>query len=151
MKSDLEVFGSDEPMTGLLAIGCSNDDPDPYAPPVRQPTLNVPDSIVMLPPRSNLNRTALTSHNIMNDTVGPRGPVQIGKALHIKRCMQKEVADDVGNIAGQYVDQQNLAEGSNRRGAREVSLNTNVQESRSNYITYVLHANRKPGCQSLRA
>lgn len=104
MKSDLEVFGSDEPMTGLLAIGCSNDDPDPYAPPVRQQNSNVPGPMGISAPRSNVNRTA-SSHNIMNDTVSARRPVQIGKTLHLKINMQEEVADNMANIAGQYVNQ----------------------------------------------
>ena len=125
MKSDLEVFGSDEPLTGLLAIGCSNDDPDPYAPPARQPTMNVPGSTVMLPPRSNLNRTALTSHNIMNDTVPARRPVQIGKALHLKKHMQEEVADNMANLAGQYDDQAGSPYGRN--------FNPNIDEPSTSY------------------
>ena len=102
MKTDLEVFGSDEPMTGLLAIGCSNDDYDPYAPPLRKQSLKEPISMDNSAPKSKATRTASTSQHGPKDTVPARHPVQIGKALHLQSCMQKGVANNVANIAGQY-------------------------------------------------
>ena len=104
MKSDLEVFGSDEPMTGLLAIGCSNDDYDPYAPPLRKQSLKAPTPTDSLAPKSKVTGAASTSQQVQDDTVPARRPVQIGEALHLKRCMQKEVADNMANLAGQYVN-----------------------------------------------
>lgn len=84
MKTDLEVFGSKEPMTGLLAIGCSNDDYDPYAPPLRKQSLKEPSPMDKSAPKSKVNRTTSTGQHNQNDTVPTIRPVQIGKALHLK-------------------------------------------------------------------
>lgn len=84
MKSDLEVFGSDEPMNGLLAIGCSNDDYDPYAPPLGELDLKGPSPKDKHPQKSKVNRTASTSQHNQNDTIHSPRPVQIGKAPHLE-------------------------------------------------------------------
>ena len=84
MKSDLEVFGSDEPMNGLLAIGCSNDDYDPYAPPSRGLSLKGPSPKDKSTQKSKVNRTASTSQHNRNNTVRSTRPVQIGKAPHLE-------------------------------------------------------------------
>ena len=89
MKSDLEIFGSDEPMNGLLAIGCSNDDYDPYAPPSRGLSLKAPSPKGPSPTdrstqKSKVNRTASTSQHNQANTVNRPPPVQIGKAPHLE-------------------------------------------------------------------
>ena len=123
MKSDLEVFGSDEPMTGLLAIGCSNDDYDPYAPPLRKQSLKEPIPMDNSAPKGKATRAASTSQHGQKDTVPARRPVQIGKALHLQRCMQKEVADNVTNIAGQYDNYAVSPHGSNFNANDEPGTN----------------------------
>ena len=100
--TDLEIFGSDEPLTGLLAIGCSNDDYDPYAPPLRKQSLKQPVPMDVSAQKSKITQAGSTSQQVQDDTVPARRPVQIGKALHLKRFMQKEVADDMANVAGRY-------------------------------------------------
>ena len=125
MKSDLEVFGSDEPMTGLLAIGCSNDDYDPYAPPLRKQSLKEPIPMDNSALKSKATRVASTSQHGQKDTIPTRRPVQIGKTLHLQRCMQKEVADNVANIAGQFDNYTISSHGSN--------LNANNDEPSTSY------------------
>ena len=89
MKSDLEVFGSDEPMNGLLAIGCSNDDYDPYAPPSRGLSLREPSPKDKSSQKSKVNRTASTSQHNQTNTVHRPRPVQIGKAPHLETMYAK--------------------------------------------------------------
>ncbi len=84
MKSDLEVFGSDEPMNGILAIGCSNDDYDPYAPPSRGLNLKGPSPKNKSTLKSKGNRTSSTSQRNQDNSVNFPRPVQISKAPHLE-------------------------------------------------------------------
>ena len=84
MKSDFEVFGSDEPMNGLLAIGCSNDDYDPYAPPSRGLSLKGPSPKDKSTQESKVDRTASTSQHNRDNTVRSLRPVQIGKVPRLE-------------------------------------------------------------------